>query len=298
MRELMRGDELPDDADGGERFAADLPVLVDAEADAWAADAAGPTLLVRVRRYEAAPLPTPADLKALERDVGQILQRGERVGETVGPDGVREHWVEGGRGRQLVLVRKAPAGPVSARAPFRLADASDIRMGPWANDRPGAFRSEERWLATAVDGAAPTWERWRLVLEGAHATHQTGRDADLSYPLADARKRFVEAVDQIDIKATWRWFVLLHATGETLGVDVERIIVGPRVLARLLAEVPEARGSRLIKDKVIRVVGGHDDHHHIRIATPTAEADAAALEALTRPASAEAAPPATAPALP
>jgi len=51
----------------------------------------------------------------------------------------------------------------------------------------------------------------------------------------------------------------------------------------LLRDVPGARQSRLVRDKLLKIVGNHDDHHHVRLARPSADAEAAAANVVAPP---------------
>ena len=106
-----------------------------------------------------------------------------------------------------------------------------------------------------------------------------GLDADLSYPMAVPERRFALDPAGIDSAATWAWFEALVAAGERLGTPIARIVVGGRVLPKLYREVPGAKQSPVAK--LLVIVGNHDDHLHVRLARPTAEADAAALARLS-----------------
>lgn len=259
------------------------PVLI--ERRVLAADAGPtPTLLVHMRRYRSLDTPDQAALNALETNLVRAASRAElaATSEWRDPDGTlvrRRHWIDHATARQLVVVT------VGTDRTIRLADVRDVRIGPWSPGRPGVFPSETRWLArpgppTPRGAPTRTWQAWELLIEGAHATHMAGRDADLSYPVPDPKRRFVDAVDTIDLRATWAWFETLTATAERLGTPMDAILIGPRLYARILRELPNARQSPLIKDRILRVIRDHDDHQHVRITPPTSQAAAAARSAL------------------
>ncbi len=256
-----------------------------------AADPApGDTLLVHVRRYRALPAPDSATLAALETTLVRAAARAELAASSAwhDPDGTpvrRRHWIDHASARQLVVVTTGSAGNDRS---LRLADVRDVRIGPWSPGRPGVFPSETRWLARA-DLAPPigpagtptrAWEAWELLIEGAHATHMAGRDADLSYPVADPKRRFADAVEHVDLRATWDWFEALTTTAQRLGTPIDAILIGPRLYARILRELPGARQSPLITARLVRVIRDHDDHQHIRITPPSPDAAAAARSAL------------------
>jgi len=237
-------------------------------------DAASPRLFVHLRRYRELPGPAASDI---EDKVRAVLWGGELAIETEGVNAAgetewRQRWVDPKHFRQAIVVVSAK------RKPFRLADASDVRLSPWAPARPGEARGERRWTRSAT-----TWQAWGLIEEGAHATHMAGLDADLSYPMKDPWRRFALDPAGIDTAATWDWFVTLYATAEALGTPLDRIVVGGRVLPRLLQEVPGAKTSPLMRNKILTIVGNHDDHHHVRLKRPSAAADTSSAAAIAAP---------------
>lgn len=229
----------------------------------------GDTILIHLRRYRLRKDPSLAELDAKARtiaDGGVLVQELEGPG----PDGTtewRQHWVDAKGHRQMIAVVR------ERHRPFRLADARDVRIGPWAPARPGEFRGDRRWIR---DGATP-WTMWTVVEEGAHATHMSGLDADLSYPMRAPERRFATDPAGIDLAAAWDWFVTLYDTAAELGTPIDRFVVGGQVLPRLLAAVPPGRARELVKLKLFKVVANHDDHQHVRLAIPEPTHDLASL---------------------
>ena len=232
-------------------------------------------LFVHLRRYRELPRPHASEIEAKVRTV---IASAELAIETEGVNAAGEHewrqrWIDTSHFRQAIIV------VTTKRQPFRQEDARDVRLSPWAPARPGEARAERRWTR-AADG---TWQAWGLIEEGSHVTHMAGLDADLSYPMKVPSRRFATDPAGIDAAATWDWFVTLHATAEALGTPIDRIVVGGQVLPMLLRDVPGARQSRLVRDKLLKIVGNHDDHHHVRLARPSAEAEAAAANVVAPP---------------
>ena len=114
-----------------------------------------------------------------------------------------------------------------------------------------------------------------------HLSHQSGRDADISYYIkgADTAWRFhVASPRTLDVRATWDLF---HGFLETGKVEYIFVDYG---LQRVLYEHAKKRGfKREYLDKVfqyprgrghaqgtIRYSRGHDDHFHIRFKCPPA----------------------------
>ncbi|MCC6621330.1 MAG: hypothetical protein IT385_08745 [Deltaproteobacteria bacterium] len=269
-REIVGAGSQPD----AERFPDPLAaMMIERELVAEGTLSDAPVALVRVRRYLARPTPSDAEIAALTKDLRAFVRAGEIALEQRGPgaDGVmlfRAHVIDAARERQAVIVSTAKRGT-------RAEQLRDVRIGPWIPGRPGIFQGEERWLH---EGGA--WTAWQLVEEGAHATHMAGRDADLSFAHADPRHRFTEALDHVDLAATWDWFVALEEAGRLHGTPVDAIIVGPRIHRMLLAAIPDARRSKLVTERILKVVRHHDDHQHIRIREPKASLDAEARAAL------------------
>jgi len=217
-----------------------------------------------------------AGAAGVEAKVQTILASAELAIETSGVNAAgvmewRQRWVDTKHFRQAIIVVS------NRRRPFRLSDASDVRLSPWAPARPGEARGERRWTRTG-----DAWQAWLLIEEGAHVTHMAGLDADLSYPMKVPARRFALDSAGIDLAATWDWFETLDATATALGTPIDRIVVGAQVLPRLM-QVPGAKQSRLARAKMLKIVANHDDHHHLRLARPTPEIDAAAKQAIESP---------------
>ncbi len=243
-----------------------VPTIVEDDAGTWVERRVvgrdGDALFVQVRRYR----DLGEGMGGVEDKVRAILATGTLVHTQAGPDHVRQHWVDAKHHRQAFLVM---GRALDAKSWFRLADAHDVRLSPWAPARPGTSRGERRWRRTG-----DTWRGYDLLEEGSHATHMAGLDADLSYPMVVPERRFALDPAGIDSRATWAWFEALVAAGERLGTPVERIVVGGRVLPKLYRDVPGAKQSPIAK--LLVIFGNHDDHTHLRLSRPTADADAAA----------------------
>jgi murein endopeptidase len=89
-----------------------------------------------------------------------------------------------------------------------------------------------------------------------HASHQNGLDVDVYYPRLDRRERPPLRVRQIDLRLSQALVDLFVRAG------AERIFVGPSTGLRGPAAV-------------VQVLGGHDNHLHVRIGfSPSASGDA------------------------
>jgi murein endopeptidase len=82
-----------------------------------------------------------------------------------------------------------------------------------------------------------------------HVSHQNGLDVDVYYPRLDRRERPPVHVRQLDFRLSQALVDLFVRAG------AERIFVGPNTGLR----GPEA---------VVQVLGGHDNHLHVRIGFP------------------------------
>jgi murein endopeptidase len=82
-----------------------------------------------------------------------------------------------------------------------------------------------------------------------HASHQNGLDVDVYYPRLDRRERPPLRVRQIDLRLSQALVELFVRAG------AERIFVGPNTGLRAPASV-------------VQVLGGHDNHLHVRIGFP------------------------------
>jgi len=80
----------------------------------------------------------------------------------------------------------------------------------------------------------------------------------------------------MDVPATWRWFELLVTVADELGSPVEMILVDPSVKRHLAAHLPRRALKTALWTRIIRLAGGHDGHHHLRILAADARAETAA----------------------
>lgn len=239
-------------------------------------------LRVAERRHMALSPPTADDVATLEADTRRIAtrrnvvaqtrtwsdDRGERLARW------RTHWVDRRARRQLVAIT---ADKPTRR--FTADDALELRWSAWRPKQPGSFPGEVRWLRAPADAPAP-WERWRLVYEAGHISHHSGLDADLSYVTADNERHFAVDLEAMDVAGTWRWFELLVEAGEALGHPVELILIDAKVKRHLAKNLPaKARRSPLFT-RILRISGGHDGHHHLRLAASTRSGERRAAAAL------------------
>lgn len=187
----------------------------------------------------------------------------------------RQHWVNPTAGRQVITVstRKLRRRVVPGWA-------REIRLAQWQARKPGSFPVEILWTA-GTDGS---WTRWRAVYEAGHITHMGGRDADISFVTEANLAHFAVAIEALRVSPTWQWFKALEAAAADVGTSLDRILIDRKVYRRLDAGLTdEARKTRLWK-QVIKIVGGHDAHHHLRLgddAASTAALVGAVLADLT-----------------
>ena len=119
-----------------------------------------------------------------------------------------------------------------------------------------------------------------MLGEAGHLSHDSGRDVDISFITKDNSGLHKVRLKPMDVAATWRWMQIVQETARELGTPVEQILVGKKVRGWLARKLPrEAKDSDLWRS-VLQTVPGHDAHHHLRLAPPTASDDARALAEL------------------
>lgn len=228
--------------------------------------------------------------------VNEVKARSDVVAGTGDDDG--ERWVVHGidvkHERQAqVTLRKKPGRRLDWR------DVVEVRLASWQDKKPGSFPGEQRWrvegapaLPQAPDKAGPgargprtkparpaplaadalTWSRWVLVNEAGHISHLSGIDADLSYVTTGNERHFAVDLEAMDVPLTWRWLEILEQTARELGTPLEGVLVDAKVKRHLMSRLP-MKGPDSVKQSrvwgLLKLVGGHDAHHHIRIEEPS-----------------------------
>lgn len=281
----------------------DERVLVTTRLIATDGDGDSPTLRVAQTRYVEQPAPNPEEVAELEPMVTRLMKstrvRSERV-TSEDPAGVRtklwiSHWISPSARRQLVLVTTTKPG-----SRLDWATVREARLASWQDKKPGSFPGEVRWVVNQLEGAgeapaAPkrkarrrrtpitelSFSRWAMMYEAGHISHLSGIDADLSYVTVDDTRHFAVDLDVLDVKATWRWLNILEETGRDLKTPVEAILVAPSIKRKLGNELPRA-ARRTRTWRLLKLVGGHDAHHHLRIEEPSKARERVALERLRK----------------
>ena len=249
-------------------------------------------------RYAETEAPSADETLAFEREVEQIARSGLWVYQQKFPHppapgstapvasaatpavAWRTHWVSPGTKRQLIAwTLERP----SRR--FRASDASVIRLASWQDKKPGSLPNEVRWerAAPGTRDRPGTWHRWAALYEAGHVTHLAGIDADLSYIMRANQGQFAVDLDNIDALATFRWFELADEAARALGTPIEAILVDAKIKAYLREHLPMKGKDGKQRSRIwglIRVAGGHDGHHHLRMAEPSAAKEKAARKAL------------------
>jgi hypothetical protein len=305
VSEIRRAKDFPWEAD---RFGPpDERVLVTTKL--LAKDGAGSALRLRVSRTRHRELAAPGsdEVAAFELEV-QRLMRGTRVSskkvESQGAAGETSglwlsHWIAPQARRQLVLVTRQKPG---RRLDF--AEVVEVRLASWQDKKPGSFPEEVRWVVSQVTplpvpagrkAAPPTpasnarFTRWALMYEAGHISHLSGIDADLSYVTRGDTHHFAVDLEAMDVPATWRWLEILEATARDLKTPVEAILVDATVKRHIERSLPRegplslARAKRSKVWRHLKLVPGHDAHHHLRIAEASPARERAARKLLLGP---------------
>lgn len=255
-------------------------------------DEGGAALLrVAVRRFALAPLPgkprrAARQVKGMLKLVEHLLAEGELVrhelvrtwdpAAAVERTALLQHRVDRRRGRQVVVVSTRPQ--IGA---LDLDEVVELRVAKWLAGKPETFRGETRWRPLRDGaGAFAGWQRWQVLSEAGHLSHDSGRDVDVSFVTKDNNGLHKVRLKTMDVAATWRWLQIIDETARELGTPVEQILVGKKVRGWLARKLPsEAKDSPLWR-AVLQTVPGHDAHHHVRLVPPTASDDARALAEL------------------
>ncbi len=275
----------------------DEPVLVETRvlahewvaAEPGSADDVGERLRLKTetRRYHAMELP---DARRVDRmiDVVEALQRrGEEVRSRRVADWDSErgderlweqHWIAPDRKRQVITWSKRKLRRGRA---VRERDLIQVRLARWQPRKPGSLPHEIRWLRSADPLTGERlWQRWLMLYEAGHQTHLAGRDADISYVTRDNTSHFAKGIQAIDVPKTLRWFALLDEAALDAGVEIDRILIDPRVKRYMRRKLSKKQQRSRVFRKLIRLAGGHDAHHHIRISTPSPQIEQASLNVL------------------
>ena len=271
------------------------PILIERRVlghSGWDAEADQPALLrTATRRFARDPLPSKP--KRAQRQVAKMLKMVKKLledGELVRHELARswdpvagversamvQHRVDRDRGRQLLVVATRPQ-----LGQLDLSQVAELRIAAWRPGKPESFRGETRWRPLRdLSGAITGWDRWQMLSEAGHVSHDSGRDADISFVTINNQGLHKVRLRPMDVTATWRWLQILDETARELGTPVEQVLVGKKVRAWLARKLPrEAKDSDLWRHTV-QMVPGHDAHHHLRLAPPTASDDAQALAEL------------------
>lgn len=240
------------------------------------------TLRVAERRHRLLGVATAEDLAAMSADTRRVAKRANvveqrRVWTDEGGERVPHwltHWVDRRARIQVVAISVDKPG-----RRFSADDALELRWSSWRPKQPGSFPGEVRWVRSEAAEASP-WERWRLVYEAGHISHHSGLDADLGYVTVDNARHFAVDLDAMDVAGTWRWFELLVEVGDALGHPVELILVDAKVRRHLARNLPRKARRGALFTRILRVSGGHDGHHHLRLTASPRAAERRAAAAL------------------
>lgn len=248
------------------------------------------SLRVATRRFLAQPPPSDEAVRAMLKRATAMVREGVQVESRRARSWTKargderlwvQRWVRPDRRDQVVIVssRKVRGRRVRRRLPVQALH--EVWFGGWHARKPGSMPREERWFAAHRDGAQPVWSRWRQLYEAGHITHFSGRDMDLSYVTEGNAHHFAVDIPGIDVKASWRWFQLLVDESRAQGLDVDRILLDPKVRRRFKAVLPRS-ARRTVAWRKIRLVRGHDAHHHVRMSAASRAQEARALATLKK----------------
>lgn len=136
-----------------------------------------------------------------------------------------------------------------------------------------------------------------------HGSHQTGRDVDIGFYVANANGRPVSVKSFVAFdkrghgkELAWARFdearnwTLIESLLTNRDTDVRYVFVSPDLRAELLAYAARRHASKALTARAAQVMTSpgdaevHDDHFHVRIGCPEAPREVCIEEAVARPA--------------
>jgi len=176
----------------------------------------------------------------------------------------RQHWVSPSTEKQIIIFSRRRLDPTLPIAD-QLSTVVEMRFSRWNLKKPLSFKSEQRWVSRKGQHST-RWEAWSMAHEAGHQTHTSGRDVDISYVTKANQRHFNGSWKTLDAKRTWEWFQLLAQAARDADGRVEKILVGPRTYRLLRRRLSKKVRHSAFFRKTLKVVEGHDAHHHLRIA--------------------------------
>ena len=228
-------------------------------------------LKVATQRYRPLLITDGESPKSMLSDLRFMMKEGTLVASSKVQDWRSEsgknlwsyHWVHPARKRQMRILSQT-----KIKKRLRVNKLVEVHASRWQNKKPDSFPGLVRWFPArdSVEGSLK-WSGWRQLYEAGHQTHLAGRDADLSYVTRNNAGHFAIDIHGIDLDKSWRWFEILDETSRQLGARVDRILVAPSVWRLFKAKFKKSKKRSRIW-RLLRRVGGHDAHHHVRIEIP------------------------------
>lgn len=263
----------------------DEPVLIEHRIVAQDRTSEGKLLLKTVsRRYRPMLAPDEGDVAKFRSRVLKLMRAGAVLSQRKVPSwdpelGDIEVWVTHWASARLKQQMQVVSTKKLSRS-FELSDLIEVRRAKWHARKPGSFKGERRWMAHTGEDGTQHWHRWKKMYEAGHITHLAGRDADLSYVTEDNGSHFRVNMSAIHVPHTWKWFLAMNQAAKAAGVSIDRIIVDRKVKRKLMAGLPK-RIRRTPLWRKVRVVSGHDGHHHVRFTRASPRTEQKALDVLT-----------------
>ncbi|MCB9868193.1 MAG: penicillin-insensitive murein endopeptidase [Phycisphaerales bacterium] len=174
------------------------------------------------------------------------------------------------KGRELVelwLDDSAAPGAAKKRGRIEWPDVGrllEMQTSTLDHKKPGVRIQPSLWVPLTDSAAGTGWQRWRLLYEATHISHMGGLDADISYAIADPTYHFSKEIHRIDAQKSVQWIGLLARAAQDTGVQIEKILVDPRVIALLEASMPKGEPEPPFWG-LVAPAKGHDSHLHIRL---------------------------------
>ena len=236
-------------------------------------------LKVATRRFRPLLITDGASADAMLVELRNIRKHGtlissERVLDWRGEPSKRlwsHHWIDTKRKRQFRVLSSVRLDRRDRS--FKIKSLVEVQAARWQAKKPKSYPGLVRWFPTVSNVTDELeWSGWRQLYEAGHQTHLAGRDADLSYVTHNNKGHFAIDLAGIDLEKSWRWFEILDETSRELGARVDRILVDPTVWRLIKAKFKKTKKKSRVW-RLLRRVGGHNAHHHVRIAIPAARLD-------------------------
>ena len=241
-------------------------------------------LRVHTTRYTFPSRPIDEDRAKAFGDLKRLMKRSTLVhtAKVKGhrADGATEtlwlqHWIAPKEKRQLITLSTK-----QQRRRLKTKWLRSARHAQWQQRKPGSYSREVHWTTEEQADGTRGWVRWQAMREAGHVTHMAGSDADISFVTTKNTRHFAVDLSVFDAKRTWAWFEALDQAASLLATRIDAILVSPVIIRALERRLTKRQLRSTLWRRHVRRAGGHDAHHHLRLAPPTNRSEALATTLL------------------